>query len=99
MALSIAQKLRLKEGITLLPINAPDGFAADISGMAPGIKVSPKTKNYDQIHWFVRNKAEMEQSLDKVLGLLKGEVVCWIYYPKGSSKIQTDLTRDKGWKN
>jgi hypothetical protein len=24
-------------------------------------------------------------------------VICWIYYPKGSSKIQTDLTRDKGW--
>ena len=21
----------------------------------------------------------------------------WICYPKGSSKIQTDLTRDKGW--
>jgi hypothetical protein len=24
-------------------------------------------------------------------------VICWIYYPKGTSKIQTDLTRDKGW--
>jgi hypothetical protein len=21
----------------------------------------------------------------------------WISFPKGSSKIQTDLTRDKGW--
>jgi hypothetical protein len=25
--------------------------------------------------------------------------VCWIYYPKGTSKIQTDLTRDKGWES
>lgn len=31
------------------------------------------------------------------MGLLKDDVVCWIYYPKGTSKIQTDLTRDKGW--
>ena len=29
--------------------------------------------------------------------LLKEDVTCWIYYPKGTSKIQTDLTRDKGW--
>jgi hypothetical protein len=23
----------------------------------------------------------------------------WISFPKGSSKIQTDLTRDKGWES
>ena len=23
--------------------------------------------------------------------------IAWISYPKGSSKLQTDLTRDKGW--
>jgi hypothetical protein len=28
-----------------------------------------------------------------------GLVICWIHYPKGSSGIQTDLTRDKGWEN
>jgi hypothetical protein len=39
----------------------------------------------------------MEKDLDKVLELMKKDVVCWIYYPKGSSKIQTDLTRDNGW--
>jgi len=97
MALSMAQKLRLKEVMVLLPVNAPEGFAAEIGGMAPGIKVSAKAKDYNQVHWFVKNRAEMEQGLDKVLALLKGDVVCWIYYPKGTSKIQTDLTRDKGW--
>ena len=35
--------------------------------------------------------------MKKVLSLVKDDVICWIYYPKGSSKIQTDLTRDKGW--
>jgi len=39
----------------------------------------------------------MEKELKKVLRLVKDDVVCWIFYPKGSSKIQTDLTRDKGW--
>lgn len=97
MALSMAQKLRLKEGMTLLTLNAPEGFAGEIGHMAPGIKVSAKVKEYDQVHWFVKNRAEMEQNVDKALALLKGDVICWIYYPKGTSKIQTDLTRDKGW--
>ena len=39
----------------------------------------------------------MEKELKKVLPLIKDDVVCWIYYPKGTSKIQTNLTRDKGW--
>ena len=35
--------------------------------------------------------------MSKVMKLVKPEVIVWIYYPKGTSKIQTDLTRDKGW--
>jgi hypothetical protein len=97
MALSMAQKLRLKDGMTVLTINAPDGFTEELNTMAQGVQVSAKAKTYNQIHWFIKSKVEMEKSLDKVLGLLKDDVLCWIYYPKGTSKIQTDLTRDKGW--
>jgi hypothetical protein len=99
MALTMAQKLRLNDGMAILPVNAPAGFVAEIGQMAPGVKVSAKAKDYGQIHWFVKNKAEMEKELDKVLALLKDDVICWIYYPKGSSKIHTDLTRDKGWES
>src|SRR5688572_25460848 len=35
--------------------------------------------------------------MSKVLKLLRPGIIAWVYYPKGSSKIQTDLTRDKGW--
>ena len=28
---------------------------------------------------------------------LKPESLLWVAFPKGTSKIQTDLTRDKGW--
>src|SRR5207244_2361506 len=40
---------------------------------------------------------QLEKELDDIIKLIKDEVVCWTYYPKGTSKIQTDLTRDKGW--
>jgi len=97
MALSMAQKLRIKEGMTLLTVNAPAEFAKQVAEIQPGVKVTAKGKDYDQVHWFVKSKADVEKEVSKVVGLLKGDIVCWIYYPKGTSKIQTDLTRDKGW--
>jgi hypothetical protein len=97
MPLSLAQKLRIKESTSLLTINAPEYFKEHLEPLPENVSISSKAKSFDQIHWFVTNKVDMEKELDKVLKLLKEDVVCWMYYPKGSSTIQTDLTRDKGW--
>jgi hypothetical protein len=94
-----AQKLKIKEGFTLLTVNAPADFKAELGTLPAGITITTKTASYQQVHWFVLSKTQMEKDLIKVLKLVKDDVVCWIYYPKGSSKIQTDLTRDKGWES
>lgn len=99
MPANIAQKLRIKENFVLLTLNAPRSFKKNIGTLPEGAKILPGTKKCDQVHWFVMNKAQMEKELNGVLKLIKDEVVCWIYYPKRSSKIQTDLTRDKGWES
>lgn len=39
----------------------------------------------------------MEKELKGIVSLLKDGMILWIFYPKGTSKIETDLTRDKGW--
>ena len=97
MSSATAKKFRIKEGYSLLTMNAPPEFEHELGELPPGVSISEKTKSYQQIHWFVKDKAQMEKEVDKVIGGLKDDVVCWIYYPKGTSKIQTDLTRDKGW--
>ena len=97
MATSTARKLKIKENFTLLTINAPADFKKNIGELPKGVKVSSDDKNYNQVHWFVMNKAQMDKELATVLKLIKDDVTLWIYYPKGSSKLQTDLTRDKGW--
>ena len=97
MAQTMAQKLRIKEGITLLTINAPADFASHLGDLPAGMTISAKAKDYQQIHWFVKDKQQVEKEVEKVLTLLRPDIICWIYYPKGTSKIQTDLTRDKGW--
>ncbi len=97
MPLTISQKLKIKTGDILLPINAPTNFEATLKPLPDDAFIDPKANNFSQVHWFVKNKADVDKQLKNVLSKVKGNIICWIYYPKGSSGIQTDLTRDKGW--
>jgi len=97
MALGVSQKLKIKEKDALLTLNAPGAFRPTLGSLPAGVKISSSAHAYNQIHWFVQNKAQMEKEWPRVYKLLKPDVICWTYYPKGSSGIQTDLTRDKGW--
>lgn len=97
MPLTIAQKLRIKPGDILLTLHQPKKFVRQLGQLPANVKIISSGKVYNQLHWFVNNRAQLEKELDKILLLIKPDVVCWIYYPKSSSSIQTDLSRDKGW--
>ena len=97
MANSIAQKLKIKEGDALLTIKTPADFKKLLSVLPKGVTIGSDIKQYNQVHWFVLNRQEVEKGLSKIMKLLKENVIVWAYYPKGSSGVQTDLTRDKGW--
>ena len=97
MANTISQKLKIQAGDTLLTVNEPSEFQKGLNGLPKGVKVIESGKDYNQVHWFVLNRAQMENQMSKVMKLLKPGVIVWVYYPKGTSKLQTDLNRDKGW--
>ena len=97
MAKSTADKLRIQPGSTLLTLSAPSVFKKVLSPLPAGVKITDKGAVYDQVHWFIQHKAQLEKELSKVMKLLKPGVIVWAYYPKISSGIKTDLTRDKGW--
>jgi len=81
----------------LLTLNAPADFKKGLQGLPAGVKVTDSGKDYHQVHWFVLNQAQLQKEFSKVMKLVKPEVIVWVYYPKGTSGIQTDLNRDKGW--
>ncbi|MBL7730540.1 MAG: YdeI/OmpD-associated family protein [Chitinophagaceae bacterium] len=97
MPTPVADKLKIKPGHILLPLNTPAGFVKGLGKLPAGATVKPGAKTFDQVHWFVLNRQQMEKEMGKVMKLLKPGITVWVYYPKVTSKIQTDLTRDKGW--
>lgn len=97
MPQSLAQKLRLKPGQVLLPLEAPSGFEKSLDPLPEGVKIKSKTASPDQVHCFAENQAGLAKQWARVRPLFRPGMIIWFYYPKGSSGRQTDLTRDKGW--
>ena len=97
MANSVSDKLKIKNGFTLLTINEPSHFQKGLKGLPAKVKLVDSGKEYNQVHWFVMTRAQLEKEMSKVMRLVKPDVTVWVYYPKSTSKLQTDLNRDKGW--
>lgn len=95
---ALAKKLKLKSGQRAAILNAPEGYLEQLRPLPDGVDLLDRVEG--QVDWaqlFVKNKAELERIAPEVIGALKPESLLWISFPKGTSKIQTDLTRDKGW--
>ena len=95
---SLAKKLKLKPGTRAAVIGAPPGYLAQLA--APShVEVSETLDGgpFDWIQVFVRTSAELAAIVKPLTAAIAPAGHMWISYPKGSSKLQTDLTRDKGW--
>jgi len=91
----LAKKMKLKSDLKAAVINAPENY---VDMLKHNTALSPTLNGkFDWIQIFVRNKAELDMLAPKAVRALKPESMLWISFPKGASKIQTDLTRDKGW--
>ena len=91
----LAKKMKLKSDLKAAVINAPENY---VDTLKHNTALSPTLNGkFDWIQIFVRNKAELDMLVPKAAKALKPESMLWISFPKGTSKIQTDLTRDKGW--
>ena len=96
-AKTLSEKMKLKPGQRIALINAPDGYVKEL-GLPAGVEVATALRGkFDWIQVFLKTQAEVSKQAPRAAAALKPESLLWLSFPKGSSKIQTDLTRDKGW--
>ncbi|HEV7515512.1 MAG TPA: hypothetical protein VGR07_04360 [Thermoanaerobaculia bacterium] len=95
---ALVKKLKLKAGQRAAIVGAPSDYLRQFQPLPDGTEVSETlTGVFDWIQVFVRNQSELEDATPRVVAALKPASLLWVSFPKGSSKIQTDLTRDTGW--
>jgi len=91
---SVVQKLLLKPGQKMLLLNAPKGYRGSLAQLPEGARLEVKLVQADVIQIFVTSMEELKKKLEAVKPILTEKTVLWISYPKGTSKIATDLDRD-----
>jgi hypothetical protein len=85
---ALEKKLLITEAKRVAVINAPsDLFRFE------GRKEGP----VDVLLVFVKDKQDVSMSVDQAISSLGSEGVLWFAYPKKSSGIKTNISRDSGW--
>lgn len=97
-AQSLLHKMKLRPSHRAAVIAAPGGYLKELAPLPDEVEVSDRLNGkFDWIQIFVKTQSELDKLVPRAVRTLKPESIIWISFPKGSSKIQTDLTRDKGW--
>lgn len=97
MPASLAQKLQIKSG-KLIVLNAPKGYAEQLTQELKDLAVTTRAAGQaEAVLLFVNSLAEVDKLAAKASKAVKPEGMLWLAYAKGTSKVKTDVNRDKLW--
>jgi hypothetical protein len=99
MPAPLARRMQVKPGQRILAVNAPKDYAALLGELPDGARLVTRgdPAGADHVHVFVTDSRDVARLGPKAIAGVQGGAVTWIAYPKKTSGVGTDLTRDRGW--
>ncbi|MBK8610962.1 MAG: YdeI/OmpD-associated family protein [Chitinophagaceae bacterium] len=96
---TLLEKLQLNEGKNLLIQGLPSSIEKQFIKLTFSKGVTPllKKRKIDFALVFAVNQRQLVGILKDVVPALQDDAKLWIAYPKLTSKISSDLSRDKNW--
>ena len=92
---SLVEKLGLKAGFHCQLFNIPDHYLESLHDLPEDVSFHVKDdEKVDFVHFFTREKAELEKQFSHLKSLLTPAGVLWISWPKGTANIKTDLNEN-----
>jgi hypothetical protein len=85
----LLKKLGIKPGMTVLTMGEPAvySFPSSVKGVSR-IFTTP----VDMVHFFVKERRLLEKYSAKLGNWIKPTGMVWVSWPKGASKVETDLS-------
>jgi len=94
----IAKKLGIKTGMRAVVISAPSGYLESLSPLPEGVAVADVAGGQHQfIQLFAKRKAEITKAAPALLKRAAPGALFWITYPKKTSGVESDLSREAVW--
>jgi len=95
---SIVKKLGLKAGMRALVLGAPSGYLDSLAPLPDGVAVSESLGSaHEFVQFFATKKSEITKSAKKLLQSAAPGALVWITYPKKTSRVDSDLSREEVW--
>jgi hypothetical protein len=95
----LIKKLLIKPGHRISITNPPKEYMDELGPLPECVDITQTfTGKLDFIHVFAHNSQELNMHVPKAMQGLKYDGIFWISYPKKSSSVKTDLSRDILWK-
>lgn len=92
------KKLQLKPGFIVKVVDAPKGAAAIFGEIPSGIIFKfDDVKNFDALITFTITKQQLNNQIENNLKLINPKTIFWVFMPKKTSKIKSDLDLMKSW--
>ena len=88
------KKLGIKEEYSCLLFNSPENYFELLEEIPSGSDFTDTAKDnvsYDFIHVFVTHKTQLDENWKQWKRFLKKDGTLWVSWPKGGSKIDTEL--------
>jgi len=100
----LIQKLGIREGFKIIILNPPEDYNKTLGKLPKDVFVARTLKGpLDFIHFFTTKRSELESKFPILKQELSQDGMLWVSWPKGSSKVGTDLNenvvREIGLKN
>src|SRR5882724_3747678 len=89
----LIKKLGVKPGFSVAVFNEPENYW-DWLAPLPEIIVKSKGKDFDFVHWFVKENRVFEREYKAKKMMLKKDGMLWVSWPKKASKVETDLNEN-----
>lgn len=95
---SLVNKLGMRSGQRVLILNAPDGYVESLGELPESVELThTREARFGFVHLFVKDSTELDAFRPAAMDAVEYDGLLWISYPKRSSKVKTDLTRDVLW--
>ena len=95
---STVKKLGLKPGMRALVLGAPSGYMNSLAPLPDRVEVSQSLGSaHEFVQFFAAKKSDITKSVTKLLQSAAPGALVWITYPKKTSGLESDLSREAVW--
>lgn len=91
---SLVKKLRIRPGNKVLTVNAPDNVTSALSDLTENALSKTFDGQFDVVLAFYKQQNDLNKDVESLKSAMGDTGILWVCYPKGASKVPTDLNRD-----